>query len=261
MASAIKNDTDRRGMDRTARPRRRICRTGFRLHLQGAGHFNVVNQWAISATRSPAAVRTFAARGLGFDSCARGRRQRYLAVYAVAKWAAERARRNLGPTLIEHVTYRVGAHSTSMILPYRPKTGPMPGRSEGDQARTTSRYGVWSDERHKQAGGSYGHGDGGPEEAESLGTRHSGGKPSVRDVFEGVYAKMPPHLRRRQQAESSHARKTMIEAIRDAMDVMMSRMTMLSCSARTLASAGRFAPPGLWRNLADRCSIRRSALV
>ena len=37
----------------------------------------------------------------------------YLAVHAVAKWAIERARRNLGPTLIEYVTYRVGAHSTS----------------------------------------------------------------------------------------------------------------------------------------------------
>ena len=38
-------------------------------------------------------------------------------------WAAERARRNLGPTLIEYVTYRVGAHSTSDDpSAYRPKT-------------------------------------------------------------------------------------------------------------------------------------------
>ena len=36
-------------------------------------------------------------------------------------------------------------------------------------------------------------------EAESHGTLHSGGKPSVRDMFEGVYAEMPPHLRRQRQ--------------------------------------------------------------
>ncbi|WP_240652501.1 thiamine pyrophosphate-dependent enzyme, partial [Alexandriicola marinus] len=46
----------------------------------------------------------------------------YLAVHAVAKWAVERARRNLGPTLVEYVTYRVGAHSTSDDpSAYRPK--------------------------------------------------------------------------------------------------------------------------------------------
>ncbi len=45
-------------------------------------------------------------------------------------------------------------------------------------------------------------------------------------MFEGVYAEMPPHLRRqRQQAGVLDAmpRKTMIEAIRDAMDVSMER--------------------------------------
>ena len=36
-----------------------------------------------------------------------------LAVYSVTKWAAERARNGGGPTLIELVTYRGGAHSTS----------------------------------------------------------------------------------------------------------------------------------------------------
>ena len=37
----------------------------------------------------------------------------FLAVHAVTAWAAERARLGFGPTLIEHVTYRAGAHSTS----------------------------------------------------------------------------------------------------------------------------------------------------
>ena len=37
----------------------------------------------------------------------------FLAVYAVTQWAAERARTGGGPTLIELVTYRGAAHSTS----------------------------------------------------------------------------------------------------------------------------------------------------
>ena len=78
---------------------------------------NIVNnQWAISTFQGIArgGSGTFAARGLGFGIPAlRVDGNDYLAVYAAARWAAERARSNLGPTLIEHVTYRVGAHSTS----------------------------------------------------------------------------------------------------------------------------------------------------
>src|SRR4029079_13323446 len=36
-----------------------------------------------------------------------------LAVYAAVRWAADRARSNHGPTLIEHFTYRAEGHSTS----------------------------------------------------------------------------------------------------------------------------------------------------
>ena len=35
--------------------------------------------------------------------------------------------------------------------------------------------------------------------AEANGTLHSGEHPSMRDMFEGVYAEMPPHLRRQRQ--------------------------------------------------------------
>ena len=88
---------------------------------------NIVNnQWAISTFQGIArgGSGTFAARGLGFGIPAlRVDGNDYLAVHAVAKWAIERARRNLGPTLVEYVTYRVGAHSTSDDpSAYRPKT-------------------------------------------------------------------------------------------------------------------------------------------
>ena len=60
--------------------------------------------------------------------------------------------------------------------------------------------GVWSDERHKQAEAEIlDTVISAQKEAESHGTLHAGGKPSARDMFEGVYAEMPPHLRRQRQ--------------------------------------------------------------
>lgn len=169
---------------------------------------NVVNnQWAISTFQGIArgGSGTFAARGLGFGIPAlRVDGNDYLAVYAVACWAAERARRNLGPTLVEYVTYRVGAHSTSDDpSAYRPKT-----ESEawplGDPVLRLKKHlivrGAWSEERHVQAEAEIM--DGvitAQRKAEEHGTLHAGGRPSVRDIFEGVYAEMPPHLRRQRQ--------------------------------------------------------------
>ena len=156
---------------------------------------NIVNnQWAISTFQGIArgGSGTFAARGHGFGiPSLRVDGNDYPAVHAVAKWAVERARRNLGPTLIEHVTYRVGAHSTSDDpSAYRPKTESDAWPLGDPVIRLKNhliRIGRWSDDRHKQM------------EAESHGTLHSGGKPSVRDMFEGVYETMPPHLRRQRQ--------------------------------------------------------------
>ena len=78
---------------------------------------NVVNnQWAISSFSGFAGAEraTFAARGAGYGIAAlRVDGNDPLAVYAATSWAAERARTNQGPTLIEHFTYRADAHSTS----------------------------------------------------------------------------------------------------------------------------------------------------
>jgi 2-oxoisovalerate dehydrogenase E1 component alpha subunit len=78
---------------------------------------NIVNnQWAISTFQGFAGGerRPFAARGLGLGIPGiRVDGNDLLAIYSVTLWAAERARRGGGPTLIEHVTYRGGAHSTS----------------------------------------------------------------------------------------------------------------------------------------------------
>jgi 2-oxoisovalerate dehydrogenase E1 component alpha subunit len=59
---------------------------------------------------------------------------------------------------------------------------------------------VWSEERHKQAEAEVLESViAAQKEAESHGTLHAGGQPSVRDMFEGLYAETPPHLRRQRQ--------------------------------------------------------------
>jgi 2-oxoisovalerate dehydrogenase E1 component alpha subunit len=211
MASAIKNDTKIAagwiGDGSTAE-------SDFHAALVFASTYkapvvlNIVNnQWAISTFQGIArgGSGTFAARGHGFGVPAlRVDGNDYLAVHAVAKWGADRARRNLGPTLIEYVTYRVGGHSTSDDpAAYRPKSE-SDAWPLGDPVIRLKNHlivrGAWSEERHKQAEAEVlDTVITAQKEAESHGTLHSGGKPSVRDVFEGVYAEMPPHLRRQRQ--------------------------------------------------------------
>ena len=169
---------------------------------------NIVNnQWAISTFQGIArgGAGTFAARGLGFGiPSLRVDGNDYLATHAVAKWAVERARRNLGPTVIEYVTYRVGAHSTSDDpSAYRPKTESDAWPLGDPVLRLKNhliRRGVWSEDRHKQAEAEIMAGViAVQKEAETHGTLHTGPHPSARDMFEGVYEQMPPHLRRQRQ--------------------------------------------------------------
>src|SRR5690606_21251449 len=171
---------------------------------------NIVNnQWAISTSQGIArgGSGTFAARGLGFGlRSLRVDGNDYLAVYAVARWAAERARRNPGPTIVGYVTYRPGGHSTSDDpSAYRPKeessVWPL-----GDPILRLKGHliakGIWSEERHAQAEAEItARVVEAQKEAEAIGTLHDGRRPSPRDMFEDVYATMPPHLmRQRQQA-------------------------------------------------------------
>jgi pyruvate dehydrogenase E1 component alpha subunit len=73
------------------------------------------NQWAIS---TPAALQTasetFAVKALAYGMPGvRVDGNDVFAVYAATREAVDRARRGEGPTLIEAVTYRLGAHSTA----------------------------------------------------------------------------------------------------------------------------------------------------
>lgn len=73
------------------------------------------NGWAISVPRKKqSAAQSFASRGVGFgvsSSLVDG--NDILAVYDVMNKAVEQARSGRGPSLIETLTYRIGAHTTA----------------------------------------------------------------------------------------------------------------------------------------------------
>ena len=74
------------------------------------------NQWAISSFAGIAGgdETTFAAKALAYGIPGlRVDGNDFLAVWSATSWAAERARANKGPTLIEFFSYRVAPHSSS----------------------------------------------------------------------------------------------------------------------------------------------------
>jgi pyruvate dehydrogenase E1 component alpha subunit len=90
------------------------------LNFAGVFHAPVVlvvqnNGWAISVPRhKQSAVQILAARGAGFgipSVLVDG--NDILAVYDVMQQAVNRARSGEGPTLVETLTYRIGAHTTA----------------------------------------------------------------------------------------------------------------------------------------------------
>jgi 2-oxoisovalerate dehydrogenase E1 component alpha subunit len=169
---------------------------------------NVVNnQWAISSFQAIAGgeATTFAARGVGCGIASlRVDGNDFLAVYAASKWAADRARLNLGPTLIEWVTYRAGPHSTSDDpTKYRPADDwerfPL-----GDPILRLKRHlvglGAWSDQEHEEVQKELEAEIGSAlKEAESHGTLLDGKVSSSATIFDDVYEEVPAHLRRQRQ--------------------------------------------------------------
>jgi 2-oxoisovalerate dehydrogenase E1 component alpha subunit len=169
---------------------------------------NIVNnQWAISTFQAIAGGEgiTLATRGLGYGIAAlRVDGNDFLAVLAASRWAAERARRNLGPTLIEWVTYRAGPHSTSDDpSKYRPADDwthfPLGDPIDRLKAHLIGR-GLWSDEQHQALTAELETEVAAAQKAaEAHGTFASDLAPSAADMFEEVYQDLPPHLRRQRQ--------------------------------------------------------------
>jgi 2-oxoisovalerate dehydrogenase E1 component alpha subunit len=168
---------------------------------------NVVNnQWAISTFQGYAGgeQRSFAARGPGYGIAGiRVDGNDFLAVHAVTQWAAERARTGAGPTLVELVTYRAAAHSTSDDpARYRAKDDaehwPL-----GDPILRLKMHlmaiGEWSEARHQAltaelealVASSW-------KEASAFGTMSEGPRLNADLMFEDVFKEMPQNLKRQQ---------------------------------------------------------------
>jgi 2-oxoisovalerate dehydrogenase E1 component alpha subunit len=164
---------------------------------------NIVNnQWAISTFQGFAGGerRPFSARGPGYGlPGVRVDGNDFLAVYAVTRWAAERARRGIGPTLIEHVTYRADAHSTSDDPSrYRPKdeykAWPLGDPLERLKAHMIHE-GMWSEAQHTALTEELNqHVEACWVEASSYGTMTEGPWLDKNELFEDVFKDMPAHL-------------------------------------------------------------------
>nr|WP_239805239.1 thiamine pyrophosphate-dependent enzyme [Croceicoccus hydrothermalis] len=170
------------------------------------------NQWAISsfagfaqAEQTPFAAKALAygMPGLKVDG------NDFLAVWGATQWAAERARTNNGPTLIEFYTYRAEGHSTSDDpTKYRPKDEASKWPL-GDPVERLKDHliglGEWDEERHaalveelkekvRVA----------VKEAEKIGTLGQS-KPPIDEMFEDVFEEMDWRLKE-QKRELLHRR-------------------------------------------------------
>jgi 2-oxoisovalerate dehydrogenase E1 component alpha subunit len=176
--------------------------------------FNVVNnQWAISSFAGFAGgeATTFAARAIGYGIAGlRVDGNDPLAVYAATAWAAERARTNNGPTLIEHFTYRAEGHSTSDDPGAYRSANEAAHWPLGDPIARLKKHlitiGEWDDARHaamdlelaervKRE----------QKEAEKNGILGHGLHQPFETMFEDVFEDMPWHLR--EQAEQMQAER------------------------------------------------------
>jgi 2-oxoisovalerate dehydrogenase E1 component alpha subunit len=168
----------------------------------------VNNQWAISSSQGVAGGEeaTFASRAIGFNIPGiRVDGNDLVAVYAVTRWAAERARRNHGPTLIELFTYRTAPHSTSDDPSrYRPgdeyKRWPLGDPIERLKGHLI-RIGAFDEERHAALAASLEEEvRAANKEAQTHGVLGGGTYADPSTMFEDVFKEMPWHLKE-QQAE------------------------------------------------------------
>ena len=152
------------------------------------------NQWAISTYSGVANPEEtpFAAKAIAYGLPGlRVDGNDFLAIWAATKWAAERARKNGGATLIELFTYRVAGHSTSDDpTKYRPADEQMHWPL-GDPLERLKNHliqiGEWDETRHQAL-----HDEldtairAAIKEGEAVGTLGES-KPSVKEMFEGVF--------------------------------------------------------------------------
>ena len=174
----------------------------------------VNNQWAISSFSGIAGAEraTFAQRAVGYGIAGlRVDGNDALAVYAAVKWAAERARSNGGPTLIEFFTYRAEGHSTSDDPSgYRPANeakAVAARRPDRTAEGAPDRVGEWDEERHAAMTAECDAAvRAAQKESEKLGILPEQGKDDIESMFDDVYADVPWHLAEQREQALSEGR-------------------------------------------------------
>jgi pyruvate dehydrogenase E1 component alpha subunit/2-oxoisovalerate dehydrogenase E1 component alpha subunit len=180
----------------------------FHTAMHFAGEFGVPavlicqnNHWSISVpTARQTAAKTLAVKGRAYGvPSVRVDGNDLLAVYKVLSDAAERARRGEGPTFVEALTYRIGAHSTS--------DDPTRYRADAEVEAWKKKDPVDRLARHLRHLGLVD--DAFEAKLEEVLTKEIGdavteaeamGAPARESLFDDVYAELPRHLRE-QRAE------------------------------------------------------------
>lgn len=152
------------------------------------------NQWAISTFSGIAGdgLTTFAAKALAYGIPGlRVDGNDFLAVWAATRWAEQRARLNMGATLIEMFTYRVDGHSTSDDpTKYRPSDEPSAWPLGDPIARLKQHMiakEIWDEERHAELQEKLDvNVRTAVKSAEAIGTLGQS-KPPLANMFEGVF--------------------------------------------------------------------------
>jgi 2-oxoisovalerate dehydrogenase E1 component alpha subunit len=175
----------------------------------------VNNQWAISTFSGIAGGEraTFAQRAVGYGIASlRVDGNDALAVFAATRWAADRARSNLGPTLIEYFSYRAEGHSTSDDpTGYRP-AGEAQQWPFGDPVERLKQHlfglGEWDEERHAALQSEISDQVRKlQKEAEGFGVLPQQGFDRIGSMFEDVFEHTPWHLQEQRELALGEARE------------------------------------------------------
>jgi len=158
------------------------------------------NGWAISVPSArQTASRTYADKGVGYGMPAlRVDGNDALAVYAATRQALARATEGGGPTLLELITYRAGAHSTSDDpTAYRDK-GEVESQLKRDPLRRLRKHlellSGWSEQEEKRFEGEV-H----AELQTCIERAEAAPAPPIASMFEQVFEHTPEHLREQQR--------------------------------------------------------------
>ena len=154
------------------------------------------NHWSISVpTARQTASKTLAVKGRAYGmKSVRIDGNDLLAVYKALGDAAERARRGGGPTFVEALTYRIGAHSTSDDPTRYRSDAEVESWKKKDPVDRLAKHlrllGLIDDAHEKELDQELTQ-----EIGDAVNAVEALGNPPRESLFDDVYATLPPHLR------------------------------------------------------------------